>query len=144
MGRAVQLNIDWDKIKAERAVRERAVFCNTNKYGYKIAVTNKVLGEVYERCKHAFDIKFEILSDDQRKMWEKNVEKILFKAYKQMYKYDLVYPIKGTWQLQQLEECVRCIDTDKMFELLTSKGNPFEKEVIEDEEDKNRTAPRKA
>lgn len=129
MSKAVQLNIDWNKIKAERAARERAVFCNPNKYGYEIAVSNKVLGAVYERCKRHFGIQGGP-SDDQRKSWEKNVKKILFKAYKQMYKYDLVYPIKGTWQLQQLEECVRCIDTDKMFELLTSKGNPFEKEVI--------------
>lgn len=144
MGRAVQLNTDWNKIKAERAERERAVFCNPNKYGYEIAVTNKVLGEVYERCKHAFDIKFEILSDDQRKMWEKNVKYILYVAYKQMYKYELVHPVKGTWQVQQLEECVRCMDPEEIFKVLTINGNPFEKEVIKNGTNKNRTAQRKA
>ena len=143
MGRAVQLNTDWNKIKAERAARERAVFCDPNKYGYEIAVTNKVLGAVYERCKQHFGIKGGP-SDAQRKMWEKNVKYILYTAYKQMYKYELVHPVKGTWQVQQLEECVRCMDPEEIFKVLTINGNPFEKEVIKNGTNKNRTAQRKA
>ena len=143
MGRAVQLNIDWNKIQAERAERERAVFCVPNKYGYEIAVTNKVLGAVYERCKQHFGIKGGP-SDKQRKTWEKNVKYILCAAYKQMYKYELVHPVKGTWQVQQLEECVRCMDPEEIFKVLTINGNPFEKEVIKNGTNKNRTTQRKA
>ena len=143
MSRAAQIYTDWDKIKRELEERERAVFCNENEYGYEIAVSNKVLNIVYEKCKSHFKI-LGAPSDKERKMWEKNVKVILYIAYKQMYKYDLVYPVKNTWQVAQLEECVRCINPDDMYTLLTVDGNPFKEEVIKNRMGKNRAAQRTA
>lgn len=142
MSRAAQINIDWAKIKRDREERERAVFCGPNPDGYKLAVTNKIIGAVYERCKLTFKI-CGAPGRTERLMWEKNAFAIMQIAYKKMYKYALIYPVKGTWQMAQLEECVRCIDPDEMFQLLTADGNPFKEEVIKNRMGKNRTTTEK-
>lgn len=127
---------DWTKIKQEREARDRQVFCGPNPDGYKLAVTNKVINAVYEKCKLTFKI-CGAPGRTERLMWEKNAWIIIQLAYKKMYKSEMVYPVKGTWQLAQLEECVRCIDSDEMFSLLTADGNPFKEEVIKNRMGKN-------
>lgn len=133
MGRAAQINIDWDKIKRDREARERAVFCTSNPKlnpdGYKLAVNNKVLNAVYTMCIQKYGIVLPV-GRAERRTWELNVWRIIQTAYREMYKYDLVHPVKGSWQQSQLEECVRCLDPDKMFQDLTADGNPFKEEVI--------------
>ena len=146
MSRAAQIYTDWDKIKRELEERERAVFCGENLNGYKLAVTNKVLTVVYSRCMQEYGVQ-PPAGHSQRLIWEKNMWVIIKEAYSLMYKYELVEPIKNTWQVSQLEECVRCLSPEKICNILRSVGNPFvnfDEEVIKNRMGKNRAAQRTA
>ena len=110
MSKAAHYEIDRDEIRRERERRLSAVINHDNKYGYTLNVGNRVLNELF----HEYNRRNKIYggpSNEQRLAWEDKVKKYLCGKYRDMYCYDLEFPVlAGHWQERQLEECVRCLD----------------------------------
>lgn len=110
MSKAAHYEIDRDEIRRERERRLSAVINHDNKYGYTLNVGNRVINVLF----HEYNRRNKICgapSHKQRLAWEEKVKKYLCGKYRDMYCYDLEFPVlAGHWQERQLEECVRCLD----------------------------------
>ncbi|MGN0587189.1 MAG: hypothetical protein ACI4JF_07880 [Oscillospiraceae bacterium] len=130
MSKAAHFEIDRDEIRREREKRLNSVIIHNCKYGYTINVNNRVINVLYEEYKRRNKI-YGAPSDQQRLTWEKRLKKYLCVKYREMYHYELISPVlSGSWQEQQLEECVRCLDVAAaIHDLYGDEGGTYGKKL---------------